>query len=202
VRPDFPQDEWEREVAAQEAAIRSELVSGAPGGDAGGDAARLAQGQPAARSLSPGASDRWEGDILPAGSCAPDDLPLASLLSKAAQALPQAGHSPGPGARVAEQQGGPPAEAAALPPVAPQAHAIAAVARKMDAASLWLDRLDVADPQCERVLTVLQTCALTLSLLSGGTRPHGESVDAEAMQRIMNKRPTLSGWERPGDVAR
>jgi len=193
---DSPQEDWERDVAAQEAAIRSELVSGAPGGDAGGDATRLTQGQPATRSQSPGASDRWEGAALPAGSRAPDDLPLAGLLSKAAQALPQAGRSPDPSARAAEQQGCSPAGAAALCPVAPEARATAAVARKMEAASIWLDRLDVTDPQCERVLSILQTCALTLSLLSGSTRPHEESSSEAMMQRLMKKRPTISGWER------
>jgi len=121
---------------------------------------------------------------------------LAGLLSKVAQALPQAGRSPDPSARAAEQQGCSPAGAAALCPVAPEARATAAVARKMEAASIWLDRLDVTDPQCERVLSILQTCALTLSLLSGSTRPHEESSSEAMMQRLMKKRPTISGWER------
>ena len=176
--PDCLQEDWEREVAAQEATIRSDLVSGAPGGGAGGDTVGLAQSQPAARSQSPGASDRWEGVALPAGSRAPDDLPLASLLGKVAQALPQAGRSPGPSARAAEQQGGSQAEAKALQ------DAKAAVARKIEDASVWLDRLNITDPRCEQALTILQTCALTLSLLSGSTDPHAGSAAASGLQRF------------------
>lgn len=182
------QADWEREVAAQEAAIRSDLTRGAPGGAVCGVAAQLTYGLPSSSSASPGASDMFAEFALPASGDEPDSVPMPSLLSKVAQALQQAGgHSPGASARAARQLGASPAEAAGSGLVEPQvAHARAAVTRKMEAASQWLDRLTVDDPQCLNVLTVLQTCALTLSLLSGGIQPHAASA---AASRLRQRRP-------------
>lgn len=111
------------------------------------------------------------GAQLPAWSGEHGDASFASMLGKIAEALPQAASGRIMYQAMPEKRtsaGSPPERKFPLPPGYEQAvtRAVEAIMHKMLAASVLLERLEVDDPQCDLALAVVQTCALTLSLLT------------------------------------